>query len=523
MRFLLLAGAVTSALVLAGCAGLPRERGYAQADALVAERLPSSPDWSLQLGDAAPELEQPTRPVDLDDARRLAFHNSPRVRRAYAALGVDRADFEAARRLANPRIGYGRLEADGGGPAQIMRSISVGLGDLLFLPTRSRLAGAEFERAQLAAADALLQLATDAEQAWYRAVAAAQVQAMRDVVATAAEQSAALAQRFFDAGNINRLQLERERAAATQARIAAVRAQAEALQARATLADLLGLRTGDAWTLATQLPAPDATTFDAAALTTLALDQRLDLAAARHAVAQREDALGVTRRWRWLGDVELGYERETESDGQVKRGPSLSLALPLFDQGQSAVTRADAGLRDARAALDAAVLDTHNTVASRVDRVALARDIAARYRDALVPQREAIVARTQEHVNYMLRGVFELIEAKQDEYDAYADYLDAVRDYWLARSELRHAVGGRLPDDGARREATLGVEAILPKEPTSAPEDHSHHHMHGHAPPQDAPPTKDAAGHVHDATDDTTQDERDTETHDHHQHHGDHR
>lgn len=44
----------------------------------------------------------------------------------------------------------------------------------------------------------------------------------------------------------------------------------------------------------------------------------------------------------------------------------------------------------------------------------------------------------------MLLGVYQLIQAKQSELDAYRDFIEALRDYWLARSDLERAVGARL-------------------------------------------------------------------------------
>ena len=45
----------------------------------------------------------------------------------------------------------------------------------------------------------------------------------------------------------------------------------------------------------------------------------------------------------------------------------------------------------------------------------------------------------------MLIGAFELIQSKQLEYDSYAAYIEAIRDYWLARTALARAVGRKLP------------------------------------------------------------------------------
>jgi cobalt-zinc-cadmium efflux system outer membrane protein len=427
---------------------------------------------------AHPAPHYPTAPIDVDDAVRLAFFNNPRLQAEYARLGLGRADLEDARRLSNPSFGFLRLTPDGSGAAQITRSLSFGLTEVLLLPARKRLAKAELERLQLAVSGAVLAIATEVEVAWFEAVGAQQVAAMRDLVARAGEQSAELAQRFFDAGNLNRLQLERERAAATQARIDALAAGASALRARHRLAGLIGLPTASEWTTQSQLPAPRALSYDAESLAATALEMRLDLAAARKAVALREDALGVSRRWRWLGGVEVGYEHEREFDGNRTRGIFASLASPIFNQGQGFVARAEAELQHARAELDSQLLGVRNDAQLRLDAIATAHTIAERYRIDLVPRREAIVERTQEELNFMLVGVFELLLAKQQQYDAYQAYLESVRDYWVSRAELRGAVGGRLPDDDQPLTPTIGVETILPR--TSS--NHADHETHGALP-----------------------------------------
>ena len=493
------AASVAAALALVGCASLPRERGYSESRDLIADRRSVPPDWSPLGADPAPQA--PTAPIGVEDAVRLAFFNNPRLREEYVRLGLGRADLEDARRLANPSFGFLRLSPDAGEGTQITRSLSLGLTDLLLLPARKRLAEGELERLQLAVSGAVLEIATEVEVAWYEAVGAQQIAAMRDLVARAAEQSAELAQRFFDAGNINRLQLEQERAAATQARIEALAAESNALRARHRLAALIGLSTGGEWTTQSQLPAPRAIGYDADALIASALETRLDLAAARRTVALREDALGVTRRWRWLGGIEIGYEDEREFDGARATGPFASLALPIFNQGQGSVSRAEAELQQARAELDAKLLSVHNDARLGLDAVAVAHTIAERHRVELVPRREAIVARTQEQVNFMLVGVFELLLAKQQEYDAYQAYLEGVRDYWVARAELRGAIGGRLPDDDSPIEPAIGVEAILPAAGVPAAMDHSMHgdrerdpHA-GHRMPEPASPPDPHAGH----------------------------
>jgi len=62
-----------------------------------------------------------------------------------------------------------------------------------------------------------------------------------------------------------------------------------------------------------------------------------------------------------------------------------------------------------------------------------------------LPLREQIVSLTMKEYNATAVGVFELLEQKQRETEAFHEYLHAIRDYWIARAVLQRAVGGVLP------------------------------------------------------------------------------
>ena len=46
----------------------------------------------------------------------------------------------------------------------------------------------------------------------------------------------------------------------------------------------------------------------------------------------------------------------------------------------------------------------------------------------------------------MQLGTYQLLETRSDQLEAHREYVEALRDYWVARGELELAVGGRLPD-----------------------------------------------------------------------------
>lgn len=443
-----LAGAI---LLASGCA-VSRDRGAGAVNELIQARgAPAAKGF-----DQATTPATTATPLTVRQAVELAFERSPRVRELYAELGISTADVIAARAVPELTLGYARLA--GGGGAQVTRSASLGFTDLLLMPARSHFAGARFEITRERVAANLLQLEGDVETAWYEYVAASQAADVAGLAARTADASAEYAKRLDAAGNLPPRTLALELADAAGHRIDAARARATALRARATLASLVGLSTRDDWRVPARLPAPPSSDTSPADLAERALSTRLDIAAARREVGAFESALTATKVWRWFGDFELGYERETETDGVRLRGPTLALKLPFFNFNRDGVLRAESALEAARARRDALELAVRNDVALSLDRMATARNIADTYRTALVPQREAATARTLEEVNFMLTGAFELLATRREQYVAYQEYVDAVREYWLARVDLRRAFGARLPDD-AESTATLEVDS----------------------------------------------------------------
>lgn len=457
-------------ILVSGCASLPADSGRSDVATLLQSRgqatNPADAETARRLLDQLGE-----RPLSASDAVQLALVNNPHLKAEYARLGFAAAEVYDAGRLSNPRLSASVLFPDAGGEAN-----RVGLGlaqsftNLLLLPARRRFAEGEFERAKQEVGARVLNLAADVEAAHYRLAGGWQIVAMRETVLSAAQASADLAQRFFDAGNINRLELAREQAAASEARLDLLQAQAEVTVLRGEINRLMGLAaTEDRWKIAGGLPAPVASEDAWPALLKAADANRLDLAAARQRVTLFADALGVTRRFRYLGEVEIGLETERETDGSRLTGPTLALELPIFNQGKGRIARAEADLQLAEADLRALEIEISNGVQRAAAKVEAAKTRAEHYRQSLIPLREAIVARTQEQVNYMLVGQFELLLAKQQEYDAYQGYLEAVRDYWLARVELAREVGAPLPSSVQTTGEMLDAEELTRPKDTGMP------------------------------------------------------
>ncbi len=479
--FALRALALLPMIGLAACASLPADRGRGDVAALLA----GHGDRVAAIGAGVAAADDPDlnrrldQPLSADDAVDLAWRYSPRVQRQLAGLGLDAADLFESGRLRNLRLSAGRM---GGSDGKTTLGIGVVISDLLTLSGRASAGQQRWQAALADVAQALVDEATATRADYIGYLGAMQVSAMRDATAEAAEVSAELARRFHAAGNISALQLAREEAAATQARTEAARARHERFAARMALAERMGLAgVSNRWHVPELLPLPASNEPDIDTLLALAREQRLDLAAARARRQAGEADAALARRFAWLGEVEFGFEREIEN-GQRESGPELSIELPLFRQGQGARARGRAAAEIASHALAQQQLTIEREVRTGVARLATLRQIVDSYRSALIPQLETIVARELERYNFMLIGAFELIQARQQTYDAYQAYLEAIRDYWLAHAELSRAVGGHLPGDPAATDAsdTVSAQSLLAV-PGADGHDHHHHH-HGDQP-----------------------------------------
>ncbi|HSK79010.1 MAG TPA: TolC family protein, partial [Thermoanaerobaculia bacterium] len=174
-----------------------------------------------------------------------------------------------------------------------------------------------------------------------------------------------------------------------------------------------------------------------------AFPRRLDLSIARAEVEAARRALPLARASAY-DELAVGGHYEREPDGKSTTGPSVEVPIPLFDRGLAGRTRAVANLRLAEQRLYALTASARSEGRAARERLLEARARAEYLRTVVVPRRQRILNLTQLEYNAMLRGVFDVIRARQGLSDALREQVMATRDYWLARTELDAAVSGVL-------------------------------------------------------------------------------
>jgi cobalt-zinc-cadmium efflux system outer membrane protein len=295
--------------------------------------------------------------------------------------------------------------------------------------------------------------------------------ALRRTIAEATGASYLAAVRLREAGNITQLELDRRRAEHEQAKLLLSEAEADAEQDREQLNALMGLwGPATRWRLAGGLPRLPVREIDGKGLESLAVRRRPELAAARREWEAQAQRIGVARAEAIFPDAQLTGHLEREPDGTITVGPSLTLPLPIFDQGQAASSAGQARLRQAAERYFARAVEIRSEVRAAYRRMVGARRRAEFQEKVVMPLRRAIIAESQLQYNAMQLNVFDLLGARREELEASLEHVASVRDYWLWRAQLQRAIGGRLPLPAAS--AVPGVENGVRRDPPG----NQHHH-----------------------------------------------
>ncbi len=388
------------------------------------------------------------RPLTAGRAVQVALLNNRALQAEFAEVGISYGEYVTAGLLKNPTLTASTRFPDRSSYLTDWEgAVAQDFLNALLLPLRKRLAAEQLRAVELRVADETLKLAADVQRAFYTYQARHQLIERLQLVADTDAAAADFTRSLHDAGNVNDLDLVNQQAAFSQSKIDVTQARAQTLGDREAINRLLGLDGAQAaaWTAAGSLPAIPGREPAAATLETRAVSQRLDLQAARATLAAAERALALRAGTRYLpAGVSVGVDTEREPEGEYITGPTLDLELPIFNQGQGEIATLKARDLQARRLLEAKTVDVRSEVRAARAQVAANRELAVSIRDTVLPQRQQVLKLTLQQYNSMLKGAYDLLTAKATEAAAERAYIEAWRDYWIARADLERAVGGKL-------------------------------------------------------------------------------
>jgi outer membrane protein TolC len=454
-----------ASLTLAGCASFSADGGFGTVEQLSKERIGQAPRYlrtDAQAGSAKVRLaELLKQPLNADSAVEVALLNNRDLQASYADLGIAESDLVRAGRLANPTFSFGRLS--GGGAVEIDRAVLFDVLGLLTMPLAKEVEQRRFEQAQLQAAFETVGIAGEARKAFFEAVTTKQLAGYFEQVKEAADASNELARRMAAAGNFNKLSQMREQSFYDDATVQLARAQQQAVAARERLTRVLAL-SGDPleFKLPERLPDLPAAPAEPKDAEQTAMDKRLDVMMAKRATESTAKFLGLTQTTRFINVLNVGYQNKSNTGESRKNGYQIELEVPLFDFGSARVARAEATYMQAVNRTAQIAVNARSEVRESYSAYRTAYDLAKHYRDEVVPLRKRISDENLLRYNGMLASVFELLADSKDQISSVTGAVEALRDYWVAETNLQAALTGRSPGSAPDMGANTATGSARP-------------------------------------------------------------
>ena len=440
--------AVLAAALLAGCVTFSEDGGFGTVQRAVKERTGQEAKWLRSTDEAnsvrARVRELLAQPLTAESAAQIALLNNPGLQAGYAEMGIAEADLVQASRWSGPTFSFARLRR--GDELEHERSVFVNVLGLISIPLSTKVERKRFESAQARAAGEALKLALETRKAFFSAVAAEEGVRYMEQVKLAAETSAELARRMAAVGNWPKLNQAREQVfyAETTAQLARIK-QAR-VAARERLSRLMGLWGEDLrFALPERQPDLPKVARDAGNLETQALAQRLDVQAARRDTEALAESMGLTQISRFVNLLEFGLIHNTEAPRPPQRGWEIELRIPIFDFGGARVVRAEQIYMQSVNRVAETAIRARSEVRESYSSYRTNFDLAKHYRDEIVPLRKRISEEMLLRYNGMLASVFELLADSRDSVMSVNAYIEALRDFWLADSDLEAALTSGSP------------------------------------------------------------------------------
>ena len=372
-------------------------------------------------------------PLTLDTAVEIAVLNNKSLQAELFALGVSASELQQASQLPNPAIMLTRNVSDGNYSTEL--EFGFNILSLLTLPKVRQLETNRFEQARLVSAQRIAGIIADTRHAYWNAVAAQEVLRYIEQVYTTTEAGAELAKRMLQAGNFSKLDYLREQGLLTEATLNLVKARQLAYNSKAALQQQLGLwQESERLVLPDRLPEIPAELIEWRSVIQGGLDQRLDIRLAKLKLELVAQNAGLTKATRFINafELEVGGNLQDSSERSYK----AVLELPLFDWGTYRVKKAEYQYKQAFNEAFATGVSARSELTTSYHNYASSHELAQHYKNAMLPIQQQIAEENQLRYNGMFISVFELIADARNQINAVTGYVNATRDYWLAKSQL---------------------------------------------------------------------------------------
>ena len=446
---IILPGITLPFLVLLGCATVETDAEWSRFKETSRKRTGHELLWEQSEGEEAfirKEIKEILADgLSRDEAVKVALLNNRLLQSTFEEIGISKSDLVQAGLFRNPRIGaLFRFPFDGG-TTNIDAFGIFSLADFWQIPFRKKVAAVQLEMSMMRVNQIVLDTAAEAKRAYdalyYLHLGEKQT---GDIVKKFQEiDNRVKTRRQF--GFVSDLDIYLSQVLVVEAELALYRIQRELSIAKAHLDQVLGLKQDLVHYKITQgqeSHIPEIPNVEEAL--EHALRHRFDIQMARFRIMEAERQLKLEKAYVFR-DVNFLLSYERGIGGEEVFGPGIGLQLPLFDQNQAQIAKAQYMIRRAHKRLQSLEEQIKEEVIRDLERIDLQKTRARILEKKVIPLRLKALDYSNKWVHAMQLNRLFLLEAQKGLMQTNLELLQTRMELHRALVDLERHLGGKLP------------------------------------------------------------------------------
>ncbi len=378
----------------------------------------------------------------IDEAVRIGLLNNRQLQSEFMSIGVAKADWVQSGLLSNPSLDMlVRFPVDGG-RSQIEGLFVQNILELWRIPLRKEISQHGLDDAVFTIARIAADLVAETRSAYYEALAADELRTLAQDNLENARRAYGAVRSLREGGVASQFDENLSHGPVLEAHVSLRARQLEARNARRRVASLLAIDIDvDDLSLLDSLPDPVAPQLDVDSLIAIAKDARLDLQAYRAAMAAAAARINF-ESGKAFGELSIGISVERPAvAGDTVVGPAFTATIPIFDQNQAQVSRAEYLYLQALKSLEAIELGMAQEIRGTADRATTAASMVAFYQSELLPQAQQNLEFATTAYTSGQTSLIAMLEAQRTFFEARTAYIQARQGAATAMARLEQAIG----------------------------------------------------------------------------------
>lgn len=433
-------------LFLTGCATVEINEEWQRINAFSSEQIGKDILWQKNEEDERVIKEKIKEllsdGLSMEDSIRIALLNNKKLQAAFEEIGIAKADLVQAGLLTNPDLSAIFRFPFGGGKTGIEVGGLLNISDLWQIPIKKKVASTRLEIVINQIFNKILDIVKEAKTAYidYASLFLIRDETERMIDMVEEWKDHLIYREKF--GFTKAIDIYMAEAISTDMEMEFSKTESELLMARYRLNRIMGL-SDNKWEIEANLkfleerpPLPSLESLISEAIT-----KRPDIKMAKTQVEEARRILSLEKT-RIFSNVQAGITYERGIDGEDSIGPEIGIQIPIFNQNQAQIAKAEYRLRQAEKELEAKKEEVREEVSISFERLYFLNQQISFLKEKIIPAHEAAVAYAERYFNAMELNMLYLLEARKNLIEAKKNYLRTIKEYNIVLAELERIVSG---------------------------------------------------------------------------------